>query len=79
MCSWGSQEYAEAEDGAESDDDFDGAVETHVEDPDMAEEADFKAQEDAEELKRQRIEGTSSLPSSSSRSQLTFVRAQSSD
>lgn len=28
-------------------------------DPDMAEEADFKAQEEAEELKRQRIEGAS--------------------
>ena len=51
------QEYADAEDDAESDDDFEGAVESHVEDPDMAEEADFKAQEDAEELKRQRIEG----------------------
>jgi AdoMet-dependent rRNA methyltransferase SPB1 len=40
-----------------SDDDFEGAVETHFEDPEMEEEADLKAQEEAEELKRQRIEG----------------------
>lgn len=40
-----------------SDDDFEGARGTHYEDPDMEDEADFAAQEAAEELKRQRIEG----------------------
>jgi hypothetical protein len=42
-----------------SDDDFEGARETHYEDPEMEEEADLAAQEAAEELKRQRIEGES--------------------
>ncbi|KAM0747585.1 FtsJ-domain-containing protein [Meredithblackwellia eburnea MCA 4105] len=40
----------------ESDDDFTGAVEEMRDDSDMEEEADLRAQEEAEELKRQRIE-----------------------
>ncbi|KAK4699112.1 AdoMet-dependent rRNA methyltransferase SPB1, partial [Phenoliferia sp. Uapishka_3] len=48
--------FEEEDDDEDSDDDFTGAREVHEDDPDMAEEADFKAQEEAEELKRQRIE-----------------------
>ncbi|SCV70874.1 BQ2448_3636 [Microbotryum intermedium] len=47
----------DSEEDEYSDDDFTGARETHFEDSDMEEEADLKAQEEAEELKRQRIEG----------------------
>lgn len=47
------QEYADAE---ESDDDFEGAVDSHIEDPNMTAEADFKGQEDAEEARRERID-----------------------
>ncbi|SGY79409.1 BQ5605_C008g05125 [Microbotryum silenes-dioicae] len=49
-------EELESEEDEYSDDDFTGARETHFEDSDMEEEADLKAQEEAEELKRQRIE-----------------------
>jgi len=46
----------EEEEEDESDDDFSGAKETIEDASDMEEEADFKAQEDAEELKARRIQ-----------------------
>ena len=54
------QAYAERDsDEEDSDDDFSGAVETHVENPEMAAEADFKGQEDEEEARRERIDSAS--------------------
>ena len=53
------QAYAErsgSDEDEDSDDDFSGAVESHVEDPEMAAEADFKGQEDEEEARRERID-----------------------